>query len=179
MVAWRAHARRHRADVTAALERREALRTWPMRGTVHLVPARDAHWMLEVSGERALGGGGRGGSLGLTEAVADRAVDVLGAALAGGRRLTRAECIGGARGRRHRQRRPARLPPAVVRQPAGVTCIAPHVGGEQTFVLLDEWVPDPRRPERDEALAIIARALLPQPRTRNRQGLLALDRAAG
>jgi hypothetical protein len=38
----------------------------------------------------------------------------------------------------------------------GVTCVAPHVGTEQTFVLLDEWVPDPHRPERDEALGIIA-----------------------
>ena len=38
------------AEVVAALERREALRTWPMRGTVHLVPARDAHWMLDVIG---------------------------------------------------------------------------------------------------------------------------------
>ncbi len=27
---------------------------------------------------------------------------------------------------------------------------------EQTFVLLDEWVPDPHRPDRDEALATIA-----------------------
>src|SRR5215216_3196773 len=40
-------------DVHAALERREALRTWPMRGTVHLVPPRDARWMLEVLGSHA------------------------------------------------------------------------------------------------------------------------------
>ncbi|NED52692.1 winged helix DNA-binding domain-containing protein, partial [Micromonospora aurantiaca] len=38
----------------------------------------------------------------------------------------------------------------------GVTCIAPHVGTEQTFALLDEWAPDPHRPERDEALALLA-----------------------
>ena len=38
----------------------------------------------------------------------------------------------------------------------GVTCIAPNVGTEQTFVLLDEWVPDPVRLDRDEALATIA-----------------------
>ncbi len=43
-------------DVTAALERREAIRTWPMRGTVHLVPPADAHWMLELMGVRALAG---------------------------------------------------------------------------------------------------------------------------
>ncbi|MER6594310.1 crosslink repair DNA glycosylase YcaQ family protein, partial [Micromonospora purpureochromogenes] len=67
------------ADVRAALERREALRTWPMRGTVHLVPPRDARWMLEVTGVRALSGAAaRRAALGLTSAAADRAADVLG-----------------------------------------------------------------------------------------------------
>src|SRR4051812_15722267 len=41
-------------DVHDALERREALRTWPMRGTVHLVPPRDARWMVELIGVGAL-----------------------------------------------------------------------------------------------------------------------------
>jgi hypothetical protein len=40
------------ADVNAALEKREAIRTWPMRGTVHLVPPADAHWMLDLMGVR-------------------------------------------------------------------------------------------------------------------------------
>ena len=44
------------ADVNAALERREAIRTWPMRGTVHLVPPADARWMLDLMGVRALAG---------------------------------------------------------------------------------------------------------------------------
>ncbi len=73
-------------DVTAALERREAIRTWPMRGTVHFVPPRDAHWMLDLMGSRALAGTAkRREFLGLTEEVADRAMDVLGTALAGDR----------------------------------------------------------------------------------------------
>jgi hypothetical protein len=144
-------------DVQAALERREALRTWPMRGTVHLVPARDAHWMLEVLGERALAGSvERRSVLGLDAAAADRAVDVLASALAGGGRLTRAECM-------------ARFAEAGIETPGnlgyhllwytsqrGVTCIAPNIGKEQTFVLLDEWVPDPHRLDREEALATIA-----------------------
>src|SRR5690349_6734719 len=81
------------ADVHAALERREAIRTWPMRGTVHLVPPADAHWMLEVMGVRALAGAERRrATLGLDETTAERAVEILAAALAGGKRLTRAEC---------------------------------------------------------------------------------------
>lgn len=144
-------------DVQAALERREALRTWPMRGTVHLVPPRDAHWMLELMGTRALAGAAaRRAALGLSDRTADRAVDVLAAALAGNGRLTRAQCL-------------AVLAEAGIgvsgqlgyhllwyASQRGVTCIAPHVGNEQTFVLLDEWAPDPYRLARDEALATIA-----------------------
>jgi hypothetical protein len=144
-------------DINAALERREAVRTWPMRGTVHFVPPADVHWMLDLMGARALAGAGkRRETLGLDAATADRAVEVLGAALAGGKRLTRAECLvaltdGGIE---------------VVGQRGyhllwfasqrGVSVIAPHVGKEQTFALLDDWVPAPNRPERDEALGIMA-----------------------
>jgi hypothetical protein len=145
------------ADVQDALERREAIRTWPMRGTVHLVPPRDAHWMLEVMGVRALAGAAaRRETIGLSEETADRAVDVLGAALAGGGRFTRAQCQAalvhaGITG--EGQRLYHLLWYASQR---GVLCIAPHIGKEQTFVLLDEWVPDPHRPDRDEALGLIA-----------------------
>ncbi len=145
------------ADVNAALERREAVRTWPMRGTVHWVPPNDAHWMLDVLGTRALAGAAkRRAYLGLTEQTANRAVDVLGRALAGGGRLTRAQCL-------------ATLTEAGVdcagqlgyhllwyTSQSGVTCIAPNVGKEQTFVLLDEWATAPNRPSREEALATIA-----------------------
>jgi hypothetical protein len=145
------------ADVEAALERREAVRTWPMRGTVHLVPSADAHWMLDLMGVRALAGvAARRATIGLDEATADRGVEVLGEALAGGKRLTRAEClaaltaggipIGGQLGYHLLWYASQR----------GVTCIAPHIGKEQTFVLLDEWVPKPNRPDREEALGLIA-----------------------
>src|SRR3954447_7674829 len=81
-------------DVNAALEKREVLRTWPMRGTVHLVPAADAHWMLELMGVRALAGvARRRETIGLGAETAERGVEVLGEALAGGKRLTRAECL--------------------------------------------------------------------------------------
>ncbi|MGK5681819.1 winged helix DNA-binding domain-containing protein [Actinoplanes sp. URMC 104] len=145
------------ASVNAALEERSVLRTWPMRGTVHFVPAADAHWMLELMGVRALAGATkRRETLGLDESTVDRAVDVLGSALAGGGRLTRSQCLAamvdggvevtGQRGYHLLWYASQRA----------VTAIAPHVGKEQTFVLLDEWVPEPRRPSREEALGIIA-----------------------
>lgn len=144
------------ADVSAALERREAIRTWPMRGTVHLVPPADARWMLELMGVRALAGAAkRRETIGLSESTAERGVETLATVLKGNR-LTRAECL-------------AALAEAGVElgpqmgyhllwyaSQQGVTCIAPHIGKEQTFVLLDEWAPEPHRPERTEALGIMA-----------------------
>ncbi len=148
---------RTHADLHDALERREALRTWPMRGTVHLVPARDARWMLELMGVRTLNGAAaRRQHLGLSDETAKRAVDVLGTVLAGGKRLTRAQCL-------------AALEEAGIAvsgqlgyhllwyaSQLGVTCIAPNIGTEQTFALLDEWAPGQHRPEAEEALATIA-----------------------
>jgi DNA glycosylase AlkZ-like len=145
------------ADVQAALERREALRTWPMRGTVHLVPPRDARWMLDLMGVRMLAGAAkRRANLGLSEEVADRAVDVLGAALAGGGRLTRAECLAVLAEAGISTAGQAGYHLLWYASQRGVTCIAPNVGTEQTFALLDEWAPDPHRLDRDEALATIA-----------------------
>lgn len=145
------------SSVTAALERKEALRTWPMRGTVHFVSPRDAKWMVALMGPKALAGAAkRREYLGISEATVELAVQTLASALSGGKRLTRAECV--------QVMLDAGIDVAgqvgyhllwYVSQ-KGVTCIAPNVGKEQTFVLLDEYVPNPRTPEREEALGIIA-----------------------
>jgi DNA glycosylase AlkZ-like len=143
-------------SVGEVLERGEALRTWPMRGTIHLVPARDAHWMLDLMGAKPLAGAARRRAfLGLDEAMAERAVDVLAEALSGGGRLTRAECIDAMREKGIQGTGNAAYHLLWYASQRGVTCIAPHVDGEQTFVLLDDWVPDPVRLDRDEALATI------------------------
>jgi hypothetical protein len=144
-------------DVTAALERREAVRTWPMRGTVHFVPPRDVHWMLDLMGSRVLAGvAKRREYLGLSGEVADRAVEVLGAALAGGGRLTRAACLAALADKGIDTAGQVGYHLLWYASQRAVLCIAPNIGTEQTFVLLDEWAPDPRRPDRDEALATMA-----------------------
>lgn len=130
----------------AALEAGSILRTWPMRGTIHLVPSVDAGWMLELMATRALAAGARRHEqLGLTPGDADRATQALADALAGGRRLTRSEALAvissagistdGQRGY-HVLWHAAQV---------GVICIGPQADGEQTFVRLDEWCPRPRR----------------------------------
>ena len=145
------------ADVQAALEAREAVRTWPMRGTVHLVPARDAAWMVELMSARPIAGGtARRAFLGITLEMVDGATEVLRKALSGGRILTRDECV--------KVLQDAGYPTAGQVSyhllwyacQVGVLCQGPPRGKEHTFVVLGEWVPDARSPSREEGLAILA-----------------------
>lgn len=145
------------ADIDAAIERGDILRTWPMRGTIHFIPPADARWMLELTGRRALPAATRThAALGLDDATFDSAATALEAALRGGHRLTRSQAketlgaagidTGGQRGY-HLLWRTSIL---------GITCIGPQSGAEQTFVLLDEWAPDQRTLDRDDALRELA-----------------------
>ncbi|WP_430867940.1 winged helix DNA-binding domain-containing protein [Demequina aurantiaca] len=145
------------ASVSDALERKEALRTWPMRGTVHLVPPRDARWMVTLMGAKPLAGAAkRRETLGIPDATADGAVEALGNALAGGKRLTRAECIQALNEAGVSTAGQASYHLLWYVSQKGVTCLAPNIGKEQTFVLLDDYVPNPHTPGRDEALGILA-----------------------
>lgn len=144
-------------DIRAENDNREIVRTWPMRGTVHWVPSADAKWMLELTGVKALAGEEyRRKHHGLEEATVKQAVDVLGDALRERGRLTRSQCIEvieaagiGTSGQKgyHFLWYASQI---------GVAAIAPNLGNEQTFVLLDEWAPKHNQPEREEALATLA-----------------------
>jgi Winged helix DNA-binding domain len=142
-----------RAGVTAALDSGEVVRSWPMRGTLHLTAAEDLPWMLALLGPRVLAGAaGRRATVGLTDADVARGRELALAALTGGRRLGRAELIAtlAAGGVPTEGQRGYHLLWWLAQ--SGVTCLGPTSDGDQQFVLLDEWVPAPRRLEREEAL---------------------------
>jgi hypothetical protein len=144
-------------DVDAAIERGEVLRTWPMRGTLHFVAAEDVRWMLATTGIRALAKAAtRRANIGLTEKVATRAVDVLGRALTGGKRLSRDEIV--ACWRKHGLEPEGQQVYHLLwyASQVGVTCVGPNRGKEQTFVLLSEWAPRQVSLTKDEALAALA-----------------------
>ena len=141
-------------DVLAAFERRELVRTWPMRGTIHIVAAEDVRWLLALAGVRALTGSNRRREqLGLTLADADRAVAALDSALTGGQVLSRTQALAaivdagvdtsGQRGY-HLLWHAAQT---------GVVCIGPQRGTDQTFVRLEDWAPKQRSFDREDALA--------------------------
>ena len=145
------------SDMLNALASGEILRTWPMRGTIHLVPSVDAHWMLDLMGSTMLATSHRRReNLGLTQDETDQATVALADALSGGRRLTRSQALSTINDvgiTTEGQRGYHLLWYAAL---TGVTCIGPQVEGEQTFVLLDEWAANPRRLDTREAAAELA-----------------------
>ncbi|MBL3687599.1 winged helix DNA-binding domain-containing protein [Leucobacter zeae] len=80
------------ADVSAAFNERRIVRSWPMRGTIHVVAAEDIGWMQRATNHRVLGGAAaRREFLGIDDATLERLVAVSMAALAGSQGLTRDE----------------------------------------------------------------------------------------
>ena len=149
---------RTRAEVTAALDSGEVVRSWPMRGTLHLVAAEDLPWMLDVLGTRALGGvAKRWEYLGLDEGQCERARGVVLAALEQQERWSRADLLGAidAGGVPTTGQRGYHL--LWYLSQTGTLCLGPTDGGrDQAFVRLDDWIPQPRRLSREEAYAELA-----------------------
>ena len=155
-VALRMRSRR-RAEVTAALDDGAVVRSWPMRGTLHLTAAEDLPWLLDLMAARIPGeGSSRWTQLELTARDAERAGELVAAALRGGRGLRRTALLtvvdeGGVP---TTGQRGAHLLGHLAR--TGLICLGPTEGTEQLFVLLDEWIRAPRRLARDEALGELA-----------------------
>ncbi|WNV76737.1 winged helix DNA-binding domain-containing protein [Geodermatophilus sp. DSM 44513] len=150
-------AQRTRAGVEAALECGAVVRSWPMRSTLHLLPAEDLPWLLALCGPRVLAGAARRRAvLGVTDADTERARDLVTAALTGGRRRGRRDLLAAVAdgGVATTGQRGYHLLWYLAQ--TGTLCLGPMADGEQQFVLLDEWVPAPRRLDRDAALAELA-----------------------
>ncbi len=145
------------ADVLKAIESGKILRTWPMRGTIHFVPAEDAKWMVTLAGERTLrSAAARHAGLELGEAEFRQAEELFHAALQGGKRLSRPALMRllEDNGISTREQRGYHILWALSLK--GILCIGPMEGKQQTYALLDEWAPHQRRLQRDEALGELA-----------------------
>ena len=145
------------ASIEAALAAGEIVRSWPMRGTLHLVAPEDLGWMLAIGRPRtATTTATRRANLGITDRELRLVADTAREHLSGGRTsrrddlLTTFESVGvpttGQRGYH------LLLHLAL----HGVLVFGPVHGKHQTFALLDEWVTAPRVLDGDEALAEFA-----------------------
>lgn len=73
------------AAVLAAVDKHEVVRAWPMRGTLHFLPAEDARWMMRLCGPRvARAQAQRRPGLGLSESDVAVAREAFHSALRGG-----------------------------------------------------------------------------------------------
>jgi hypothetical protein len=146
------------ADIEQAILEGEIVRTWPMRGTLHFVPPEDAKWMLKLSASRMLDKDGRRlKQLGLTEEIIERCKGLFYDALKGNKRLSRPEMM--------RLLEEAGIATENQRgyhilwyvSQCGLICQGPMQDKQQSFVLLDEWVPNSRNLSQEESLAELAR----------------------
>jgi hypothetical protein len=147
------------SDVEAALTERSIVRCWPMRGTLHFVAAEDARWMLELLAPRVLTRHRPRlqREFDLDPKTLRRCGRLVEKALAGGHALTRQELyeVLEERGITTGDSRGLHILFALAHE--SLICFGARRGTQQTFVLLDEWLPAAKPKPREEALAELAR----------------------
>ena len=150
------------ADVVAALDdERSIVRTWLMRGTIHLVATADLRWLVRLIGPSiARKYRTRWRQIGLGDELLARMLDALPAVLADGP-LTRHEIRAALAGHRVALDSPdpqATTHAIVHASTTGLICRGPDRGRDSTFVLVDQWLPSaPAGPSGDDALAELGR----------------------
>ncbi|MEO8700702.1 MAG: winged helix DNA-binding domain-containing protein [Kofleriaceae bacterium] len=145
------------AAVEQALADRTIVRSWPMRGTLHFCRPEDLRWLLGLLAPRVIArGASRYRELGLDAKTLVRAEAVLREALVGCE-LARDEAYAALeRGKvaTAGQRGIHILGRLAM---AGVLCFGAPRGKQQTFALLDDWIPESRTLAPEAALAELAR----------------------
>ncbi len=146
------------AGVNAALDAGEIVRSWPLRGTLHLVAGEDLRWLLALTTPRVIGSAAaRRAALGLTETEMEHARAVATEAL-GGRRVPGRGALLAALDADGVSTTGARAYHLLwYLAQTGTLVLGPTNGTQQAFALLDDWVAHPaRRLEGDEALGELA-----------------------
>jgi hypothetical protein len=145
----------------ARVSERTLVRTWCMRGTLHLMAADDLGWLLPLLAPTLIASGRRRhAELGLDQDTFAKALRIIRETLAGHGPLTRAELAErlAARGVDPSGQRIAHLVQRAGLE--GLVCYGPDRGRQSTFVLLDDWAARGRRLDREAALGELARRYL-------------------
>ncbi|MGM9472367.1 winged helix DNA-binding domain-containing protein [Pseudarthrobacter sp. YS3] len=141
-------------DVRAALDSGSVVRSWPMRGTLHLVAPEDLRWMLDLTAERLTRSiAGRHRELEIAWADIEKSRDAALEHVAGGGALSRAElfAVFEAAGQPTTGQRGIHILGTLCRH--GWLVQGPLAGNQQLMVAFEDWIPVSRKLERQEAMA--------------------------
>lgn len=141
-------------DVRAALHSGSVVRSWPMRGTLHLVAPDDLRWMLDLTtGRLSRIVAGRHRELDITWAVIEKCRDVALERIAAGGPVSRTELfdVFEAAGQPTTGQRGIHILGTLCRHAWLVQ--GPLAGNQQLLVAFDDWIPVSRTLERQEAIA--------------------------
>ena len=146
------------ADVERAIADGTLVRTWPMRGTLHLVAAEDARWLLELLAPRAIARDTARieRDFGLDAAALKQCRRAVSRVLRDGKPMRRDDLYAAldAAGIAGAQQRGVHITGRLAQE--GLICGGPRDGRQPTFVLLDAWAPRAARKPRDVSLAELA-----------------------
>ncbi|MGX1160058.1 winged helix DNA-binding protein [Arthrobacter sp. SLBN-100] len=145
------------ADVRSALDSGAVVRSWPMRGTLHVVAPEDLHWMLDLTAERLTKGiAGRHRELGIAWADIEKCRDLALERVAGRGSISRGELfqVFDAAGQPTQGQRGIHILGTLCRH--GWLVQGPLAGNQQLLVDFESWIPVSRRLERQEAIAEFA-----------------------
>ncbi len=145
-------------DIRHALESEHSIvRTWAMRGTMHLVAAEDVGWLLGLLGPLFIAKSAwRYRQLGLDEEVRTAATGIIRRVLATSGPQTRAELAAAlaAKGIPVEGQAIAHLVGHAALQ--GVICSGPRRGATSTYVLLEDWIPPGPALDTEQSVAELA-----------------------
>ncbi|WP_336360947.1 winged helix DNA-binding domain-containing protein [Haladaptatus sp. ZSTT2] len=152
------------ADVEAALfENRSVVRTWCMRGTLHLVATEDVPWLLSVFGPVFVARGRkRLSDLGFDDDASANAVETIHDAIDDHGPLTRAEIVESVQRAGFAFDARGQAPFHLILRAAlqGLVCKVAPVDGAEAYGLLSEWVGIREFPKREASLRTLARRYL-------------------
>ncbi len=142
------------SGVRAALDDGTVVRSWPMRGTLHLVAPEDLRWMLGLTAERLHRAvAGRHRELDITWADIEKCRDLALERVAGGASASRSDlfAVFEAAGQPTTGQRGIHILGTLCRHAWLVQ--GPLAGNQQLLVAFDEWIPNSRDLGRHDGIA--------------------------
>jgi len=143
--------------IEEAFRKGEIIRTHLLRPTWHIVSAVDIHWMLGLTAPHIKSSlRTRHKQLELSDSIISKSISVVEKSLEGGIHLTREEImlrLQDAQISTDGQRASHLM---LICELEGIVCSGAPKGKNQTYVLLEEWVPKPPSFNREDALAKLA-----------------------